>query len=169
MEYLERINSSINSIVWGPYMLLLLLGVGIYFSFRLHFFQLTGFRIWWSRTAMSFFNKKSSRHDNEGISPVQALSTALAGSVGTGNIVGVANAIALGGAGAVFWMWAAAFFGMATVMAENVLGVKYREKRNGDYVGGPMYYIEKGLNCRWLAVIFAFFCIMASLGMGNLT
>ena len=169
MEKLERINSSINSIVWGPYMLLLLLGVGIYFSFRLHFFQLTGFRIWWSRTAMSFFGKRGGKRDKDGISPVQALTAALAGSVGTGNIVGVANAIALGGAGAVFWMWAAAFFGMATVMAENVLGVKYREKRNGEYVGGPMYYIEKGLKCRWLAVIFALFCIMASFGMGNLT
>ena len=165
---IQKINSFINNIVWGPYMLILLLGVGIFFTVKLKFFPLIHFKTWWKYTVLSFLksNKSSS---NERISPFQAMATALAGSIGTGNIVGVANAIALGGAGAVFWMWIAAFFGMSTVFAENVLGIKYRTKRNGKYVGGPMYYIEKGLKCKWLAVIFSIFCTLAAFGMGNMT
>ncbi len=150
-------------------MLLLFLGAGVFFTVKLHGFQLFGFRIWWKNTVVSAFRSRGTKSKAESISPFQAMATVLAGSVGTGNIVGVANAIALGGAGAVFWMWIAAFFGMATVFAENVLGVKYREKRNGKYVGGPMYYIEKGLGCKRLAVIFAVFCTFAALGMGNMT
>ena len=169
MELLQEINERINSLVWGPYMLLILMGTGVFYTVKLRGFQLFGIKIWWSNTIMSVFRKKESRKSAAGISPLQAVSTALAGSVGTGNIVGVANAIALGGAGAVFWMWLAAFFGMATVFAENVLGIKYREKKNGSYCGGPMYYIEKGLGCRWLAVCFALICALASLGMGNMT
>lgn len=169
MDIINEINIYINNLVWGPYMLILLLGVGIFFSIKLRFFQLSGFGQWWSKTAMSFLKSNKAGEKRESISPFQAMATALAGSIGTGNIVGVANAIALGGAGSIFWMWTAAFFGMATVFAENVLGVKYREKRNGKYVGGPMYYIEKGLKCKWLAVIFAFFCTLAAFGMGNMT
>ncbi len=168
MPDLTTINSFINHIVWGPYMLILLVGVGIFFTFKLHFFPVRHFPVWWRKTALSFFYSKN-RPSSEKISPFQAMATALAGSIGTGNIVGVANAIALGGAGAVFWMWVAAFFGMSTVFAENVLGVKYRIKRNGKFVGGPMYYIEKGLHCKWLAVIFAVFCTLAAFGMGNMT
>ena len=169
MELLETVNESINSLVWGPYMLLLLMGTGIFYTVKLRGFQLLGIRVWWSSTIMTVFKKNNSSENSKGISPLQAVSAALAGSVGTGNIVGVANAIALGGAGAVFWMWLAAFFGMATVFAENVLGIKYREKKNGTYCGGPMYYIEKGLGSKWLAVCFAVICCLASLGMGNMT
>ncbi len=169
METLEKMNSAVNNLVWGPYMLCLLLGVGIFFSVKLRFFQIFKFRLWWKETVMSFFQSNSRSRTKEKISPFQAMSTALAGSIGTGNIVGVANAVAMGGAGAVFWMWVASFFGMATIFAENVLGVKYRVKRNGKYVGGPMYYIEKGLKCKWLAVIFAVICTVAALGMGNMT
>ncbi len=164
MEIVEKI----NNIIWGPYMLILLLGVGVFFTIKLRFFQLVHFRLWWSKTAMSLFKPVSGKKD-KGISPFQAMSTALAGSVGTGNIVGVANAIALGGAGSVFWMWIAALFGMATIFAENVLGIKYRVKRNGRYCGGPMYYIEQIKGCKWLAVVFAVLCTAASLGMGNMT
>ena len=168
MPDIQKINSFINNIVWGPYMLILLLGVGIFFTVKLKFFPLVHFRTWWKYTVFLSF-KSNNSSSNEKISPFQAMATALAGSIGTGNIVGVANAIALGGAGAVFWMWIAAFFGMSTVFAENVLGIKYRIKRNGKYVGGPMYYIEKGLKCKWLAVIFAVFCTLAAFGMGNMT
>ncbi|MBQ8134633.1 MAG: sodium:alanine symporter family protein [Clostridia bacterium] len=171
MEYLEKINSLINGIVWGPFMLCVLLGIGVFYTIKLNFFQITQFRLWWNATFMSIFKggseekgKKSGR-----LSPFQAMATALAGAIGTGNIVGVAGALTLGGAGAVFWMWVAAVFGMGTIFAENVLGVKYREKRNGSYVGGPMYYIEKGLKCKWAAVVFAVICTVAALGMGNMT
>ncbi len=150
-------------------MLLLLVGVGVFYTVKLRCFQLFGFKKWWNSTFMSLFRKNGKDKSKEGISPLQAVSTALAGSVGTGNIVGVANAVSIGGAGAVFWMWIAAFFGMATVFAENVLGVKYRIRKNGKYVGGPMYYIDKGLGCKWLAVVFAAACTLAALGMGNMT
>ena len=157
-----------NNIVWGKYTLVILLGVGIFFTVKLRFFPVVHFGTWWKNTAMSFSKSRKSSAE-EKISPFQAVATALAGSIGTGNIVGVANAIALGGAGAVFWMWVAAFFGMSTVFAENVLGMKYRIKKNGKYVGGPMYYIERGMKCKWLAVIFAVFCTLAAFGMGNMT
>ncbi len=169
MELLQNVNAKVNSIVWGPYMLLFLLGTGIFYTVKLRGFQLFGIKTWWSRTIMTVFRKDKNKASKESITPLQAVSTALAGSVGTGNIVGVANAIALGGAGAVFWMWLAAFFGMATAFAENVLGIKYRIRKNGSYCGGPMYYIEKGLGCKWLAVCFALICTLASLGMGNMT
>ena len=169
MELLQAVNEKINSVVWGPYMLILLMATGIFYTIKLRSFQLLGIKVWWKNTIMTVFKNNKGENDLKGISPLQAVSTALAGSVGTGNIVGVANAIALGGAGAIFWMWLAAFFGMATVFAENVLGIKYRVKKNGTYCGGPMYYIEKGLGCKWLAVFFALICCMASLGMGNMT
>ena len=169
METVEKINSFINGIVWGPFMLCVLLGIGIFYTFKLRFFQIRHFKYWWNETFMSIFKKKEGERGKGKISPFQAMATALAGAIGTGNIVGVAGAISLGGAGAIFWMWVAAVFGMATIFAENVLGVKYREKRNGKYVGGPMYYIEKGLHCKWAAVIFAVICTVAALGMGNMT
>ncbi len=171
MGYLEKINSLINGIVWGPFMLCFLLGIGIFYTIKLKFFQVTHFRQWWNATFMSIFKGSSGDKDKKSgrLSPFQAMATALAGAIGTGNIVGVAGALTLGGAGAVFWMWVAAVFGMGTIFAENVLGVKYREKRNGNYVGGPMYYIEKGLKCKWAAVVFAVICTVAALGMGNMT
>lgn len=112
----------------------------------------------------------NSKKSNNGITSMQIVSTALASTIGTGNIIGVATAIALGGAGAVFWMWIAAFFGMMTIFAENVLGVKYKKlNKNGKNIGGPMYYIENGLNQKGLACFFAVSCILASFGIGNMT
>ena len=169
METAAKINSFINGIVWGPFMLCFLLGVGVFFTFKLKFFQLVHFKIWWKETAMSLFKKNDKKQTAGKISSFQAMATALAGAIGTGNIVGVAGAISLGGAGSIFWMWIASFFGMATIFAENVLGIKYRTRKNGKFVGGPMYYIEKGMHCKWLAVIFAVLCTFAALGMGNMT
>ena len=169
MDWLRTVNSWINGIVWGPFMLLLMMGVGVFFTIKLRCFQLLGFRTWWKKTAMSVFSSGKTGNKSGGISPMQAMTTALAGSVGTGNIVGVAGAITLGGAGAVFWMWVAAFLGMATAYAENVLGVRYRVLKNGKYCGGPMYYMEYGLGSRKLGICFAAVCTVAALGMGNMT
>ncbi len=169
-EAVAAINSFINSIVWGPFMLCLMLGVGVFFSIKLRFFQITHIKQWLFDTVLGSIRKnKSLKTTGKSISPFEAMTTALAGSIGTGNIVGVSSAISLGGAGAVLWMWIASVFGMATVFAENYLGIVYREKRNGKYIGGPMYYIEKGLHNKPLAVLFAVFCTLAALGMGNMT
>lgn len=172
LAVVEKINAYVNGIVWGPVMLALIMLVGIQFSVRTGFFQLFHFKLWISATAGKLFHKdKVKKTDKKSsISPFQAVTTALAGAIGTGNIVGVATALTLGGAGAIFWMWAAAFFGMMTIFAENILGVKYRKKnQKGEWAGGPMYYIEYGLHQKWLAVLFSFTCIMASFGMGNMT
>ncbi len=169
MDIIEKVNSYINSIVWGPFMLCFLVFVGVFFSIKLKFFQIRHFKAWWNETFMSLFKKDKAKASKGKITSFQAMSTALAGAIGTGNIVGVATAISLGGAGAIFWMWVASFFGMATIFAENVLGIKFRSRKNGKFVGGPMYYIEKGLKCKWLAVIFAIFCTCAAPGMGNMT
>lgn len=168
LEIIEKAVEYSNSIVWGPVMLAAFLSVGIYYSVKIRFFQIKGFGYWWKKTIGSLFNKDLHRKDGI-ITPFRAMTTALAGAIGTGNIVGVASALSLGGAGALFWMWIAAFLGMATVFAENVIGVKFRVKLGKEYVGGPMYYIEKGLRNRPLAVIFALLCTFASLGMGNMT
>ncbi len=168
INFVEGINDFVNSIVWGPLMLALIMLVGLQFSIRLRFFQVSRCKLWLRHTFGNIFSSKFK--DNKGsITPFQAVSTALASAVGTGNIVGVATAITLGGAGAVFWMWLAAVFGMMTSFAENVLGVKYRKvNANGQNYGGPMYYIENGLGVRWLAKFFAFACILASFGIGNM-
>lgn len=169
MNLIVKANHAINSVIWGPVALITLLLIGIFFSYKLGFLQITKFKLWWKQTAGSLFSKENKSAKKGKITPFRAMATALAGAIGTGNIVGVTSAIALGGAGAVFWMWISSIFGMATIFAENVLGVKYRELRNGKYVGGPMYYIQNGLHCKWLAVIFAIACTLASLGMGNMT
>ncbi len=168
INFAEKTNDFVNSIVWGPLMLSLVMLVGLLFSVRLRFFQVSRCKLWLRHTFGNFFSHKS--NDKKGsITPFQAVSTALASAVGTGNIVGVATAITLGGAGAVFWMWLAAIFGMMTSFAENVLGVKYRKvNANGQNYGGPMYYIENGLGVRWLARFFAVACILASFGIGNM-
>lgn len=151
-------------------MLGLLILVGLQFSLRLKFFQFTQCKLWFKKTIGTIVNNNKRSGKKEGISPFQAATTALAGAIGTGNIVGVATAITLGGPGAVFWMWVAAFLGMMTIFAENILGVKYRVlDKNGENIGGPMYYIEKGLGKRWLGCFFAWACILASFGMGNMT
>lgn len=169
VDIIVKINRAVNSVVWGPAALIALLCIGIFFSFRLGFLQITKFKLWWNETVGSLFTTKNKKTEHGKITPFRAMATALAGAIGTGNIVGVATAITLGGAGAIFWMWISSIFGMATIFAENVLGVLYREKRDEKFVGGPMYYIKNGLHCKWLSAVFAVSCTLASLGMGNMT
>ncbi len=170
-DQIESINKVVNDFVWGPPMLVLLLCTGIYMTVRTNFFQVTKFGYTMKSTLLAIFtNKKVTKTDDKhNISQFQALATALAATIGTGNIVGVATAIASGGPGAVFWMWVSAFFGMMTNYSENVLGIFYRHKnKKGEYIGGPMIYLEKGLKLKWLAVIFSVFCLVASFGIGNI-
>lgn len=167
----SQINQRINDFVWGPVMLIFFILVGIYFTVRTKFFQVTKIGLWLKSTIFAVFKRRDVRKtdDKKSISQFQALSTALAATIGTGNIVGVATAIVSGGPGAVFWMWISAFFGMMTNYAENTLGIKYRYKNEkGDWMGGAMVYIERGLGQKWLAVIFSVFCIFASFGIGNI-
>lgn len=164
---LLEILNTIDSAVWGPWLLILLLGVGVIFTLRLGLIQVTSLP---RALKLIFFARN--RGDGD-IDSFKALCTALAATVGTGNIVGVATAIKAGGPGALLWMWIAAFFGMATKYAEGCLAVRYRQvDANGDISGGPMYYIEQGLGKKWkpLAVIFAIFGVMtACLGSGTYT
>ena len=170
MEALKSINSAINSFVWGPVMLALLVGTGVYFSFRIGFPQLAHFGHAMKNTLGKVFVKTTAGKGE--MTPFQAVSTALASTVGTGNIAGVTGAIVLGGPGAVLWMWVSAFFGMCTKFCEVTLALKYRERNaEGDWVGGPMYYIKNGLGAKWkwLGVLFAFFGALCAFGIGNLT
>lgn len=155
----------INAILSGPIMVWGIIIVGTVISFKTKFVQLRFFKQAISNVFGAMFNKTKSK---DGISPFQAVTTALAGTIGTGNIVGVATAIAIGGAGAIFWMWVSAFFGMATKYAEIVLAIKYRVKTKDGYLGGAMYYLEKAFKGRWVAITFAVICIFASFGMGNM-
>ncbi len=180
LNALARLNATLNAAVWGAPMLLLIIGTGIYLTARTRFFQFAHVRHILSRTLFAIF-RKSDVHksgDERAISQFQALATALAATTGTGNIAGVAAAIAIGGPGAVLWMWVSALFGMATGYAENVLGIYFRRRNaRGEWSGGPMYYIEAGLSksralkrfARPLAVLFAAFCALASFGIGNMT
>ena len=168
---IESVNGALNSFAWGPLMLLLLVGTGIYLTVRVNWLQVTHFGRILKNTVGTLFKKQDSKDHGANISPFQAVTTALAGTVGTGNIAGVTGAIFTGGAGAVFWMWVAAFFGMITKYAEILLAMKYRIKdENGVYHGGPMYYIENGIgkNWKWLAVIFCLLGGFASFGIGNI-
>lgn len=168
MEFFMELNSKINSLVWGPPMLVLIVGTGIYLTTRTNFMSITKIGYVLKNTLLKMFDK-STVGEGE-ITPFQAVATALAATIGIGNIAGVATAIALGGPGAVFWMWVSAIFGMATKYSEVVLAIKYREKTpDGRFVGGPMYYIRNGLNLKWLAAIFAFFGALAAFGIGNMT
>lgn len=165
---IKSINGTINGLVWGPYMLILLVGTGIYFTFRTNFLQIVKFGYTMKETLMKILEKPEESEEGD-ITPFQALATALAATIGTGNIAGVATAIAIGGPGAVFWMWVSAFFGMMTKFAEVVLAIKYREKNaEGNWVGGPMYYIQNGLGLKWLAVVFSVFGALAAFGIGNM-
>lgn len=171
IQLIERANAAVNNVVWGIPMLVLLLATGVYLTVGTRFFQVRRFGYVIKNTLGSLFRNKSTRKSDEhgAISQFQALATALAATVGTGNIVGVVTAIAAGGPGAVFWMWVSAFFGMMTKYAEIVLGMYFRHKdEKGEWVGGPMYYIEKGLHQKWLAVAFAIFCLFASFGIGSI-
>ena len=154
----------LNEIIWGPVMQMIYVGLGIYLTFKLGWMQI--FRI--GEIFQNTLGKLFGRREKGGVSPFAALSTALAGTLGTGNITGVAAAIAIGGPGAVVWMWISAFFGMCTKYAEIFLAVRYREKSDGGFMGGPMYYIKKGVGSKTLAVIFAAFCALAAFGIGNI-
>ncbi|MBQ0041805.1 MAG: alanine:cation symporter family protein [Lachnospiraceae bacterium] len=174
------INEAIKDFVWDQLGVWLLLAAGVILTCCSGFFQITHIRHWWKNTIGSLFSKgaKSRKNKEKGaISQFQALCTALAATIGTGNIAGVASAICVGGAGAVFWMWVAAFFGMITNYSENILGIYFRRKnKKGEWSGGPMYYIKDGFGkykgcktiAKILAVLFASFAVLASFGIGNL-
>jgi len=150
MNIFEYIKTAAD-FIWGPQMLVFILGSGIYFSLRLKGIQFTKFF-----TAADEIKKSKATSGEGNITPYQALMSALSGIIGNGNIAGVATAIVIGGPGAVFWMWVSAFIGMATMYSESLLGFKFREKdKDGTYIGGPMVYIKKGLGWKWLAYAFA--------------
>ncbi len=169
VEIITNVNSAVNNFVWGLPMMVLILGVGAYLSIRCAFPQFAHFGYIMKNTAGKAFEKTEAEKGS--VSPFKAMCTALAASIGTGNIAGVSGAIAIGGPGAVFWMWLSALLGMCTKYAEVTLSIKYRERnKDGDWVGGPMYYITNGLgkNWKWLAVLFAIFGTVASFGIGNM-
>ena len=165
MEFFTELLKKINELVWGLPLICLLLGTGIYFTYKLKLIQLIKLKL-----AFKLIFKKENNKEGD-VSSFQALCTALSSTVGTGNIVGVATAIAAGGPGALFWMWVSAFFGMATKYAEGLLAIRYRVKDENDQMaGGPMYYLERGLGNKFLAKLFAFFGVaVALLGIGTFT
>ena len=170
MQFIADINGKINGFVWGLPMMILILGVGIYLSVGCGFPQFSHFIHIMKNTLGKAFEKGEKKEG--AVSPFKAMCTALAASIGTGNIAGVSGAIALGGPGAVFWMWMSALLGMCTKYAEVTLAIKYRERNEaGDWVGGPMYYIKNGLGpkFKWLGAIFAVFGALAAFGIGNMT
>ncbi|MCI6887708.1 MAG: alanine:cation symporter family protein [Lachnospiraceae bacterium] len=182
IEMIANINGKINSFVWGLPMLVLLVGTGILMTVLTRVFQISHISYWMKHTLGSIFTDKHiTRHtdaDDKSISQFQSLCTALAATIGTGNIVGVASALLFGGPGAIFWMWIVAFFGMMTNYSENVLGIYYRRKNEkGEWCGGAMYYLKDGLGAKpgmkgigaVLAVLFSVFCLMASFGIGNMS
>ena len=164
MEQIEEFLGTVSGYVWGIPLLVLIVGTGLYLTIRLGVLQMRLLPY-----ALKLVFTKNKDKDSKGdISHFQALSTAMAATVGTGNIVGVATAVVLGGPGAVFWMWLSAFFGMATKYGEAILAVKYRiVDSKGLMAGGPMYYLEHGLKQKWLAVLFAIFGAIAAFGIGN--
>lgn len=160
----------INKIVWSDFLLILLLGTGLLISLRLKFFQIIKFPYIIKNTFLSLFSDKSTRKTkNGGVSQLQSLSAALAATMGTGNIIGVASALTIGGPGAIFWMWISAILGMALVYAENYLGRIYAQKSGNNKVSGTIAFLEYGTGKKYLAVLFCIFCSFASLGMGNMT
>ncbi len=170
MELIAKINSAINGVVWGFPMMILILGTGIFVSIRNGFPQFSKFGFIMKNTLGKAFEKTEKKEG--AVSPFKAMCTALAASIGTGNIAGVSGAIAIGGPGAVFWMWLSALLGMCTKYCEVTLAVKFRERNaKGDWVGGPMYYIKNGLGSKWkwLGVIFCLFGALAAFGIGNMT
>ena len=179
LKVVEAVNSFLNNIFWGWPALILLAFVGIFMTCWTKFFQITHVGHWLKETIGAIFHKDVVGHtQDKSISQFQSLCTALAATVGTGNIVGVAGAIMVGGPGAVFWMWLIAFFGMMTNYSENVLGIYYRRKNSsGEWSGGAMYYLRDGLGAKKgcktvgmvLAVAFSVFCFLASFGIGNMT
>lgn len=170
MNFISTINTAVNNIVWGPIMLTLLIGTGLFISIKTNFLQFRKFKYMLKNTILGMFSKNQHQKEDSGVSSFQAVATAMAGTIGTGSIAGLATAIVSGGPGAVFWMWISALLGMVTKYSEIVLSLKYREKnKEGKWVGGPMYYIKNGLNTKWLAALFAIFAMIACLGTGNAT
>ncbi|PRY80094.1 alanine/glycine:cation symporter family protein [Alkalibacterium olivapovliticus] len=167
MEQFMAINDVVNELVWGWPLLILIVGTGLYLTVKTNFLSFAKFGYTMKQTFFKMFSKEQVGEGE--VSAFEAVSTALAAAVGTGNIAGVGTAIAIGGPGAVFWMWLAALVGMATKYAEVVLSIEYREKtEDGRYVGGPMYYLDKGANKKWLAILFAVFGTTATFGIGNM-
>lgn len=170
IQTIEKINESVNSFIWGVPAMICIIGVGLILSIRTNFIQIRKFGHALKMTIGRIFEKKEASAGS--MTPFQAVCTALAATVGTGNIAGVAGAIAIGGPGAVFWMWISALLGMCTKFAEVTLAVHFREKNKaGDYVGGPMYYIKNGLGKKWmwLAYLYAAFGVATVFGTGNAT
>ena len=170
LETIKNINDVVNGLVWGVPAMVCIIGVGILMSIRTRFIQFRKFPYAMKATLGKIFKKTEAGQGS--ITPFQAVCTALAATVGTGNIAGVAGAIAIGGPGAVFWMWISAILGMCTKFAEVTLAVHFRERNeHGDYVGGPMYYIKNGLSKKWhfLAVLYAGFAVLTVFGTGNAT
>lgn len=170
LEWIAKINGAVNGFIWGVPAMICIIGVGLYLSAGTGFIQIRRFGYSIRQTLGRIFDKKDAA--DGAMTPFQAVCTALAGTIGTGNIAGVAGAIALGGPGAVFWMWISALLGMCTKFSEVVLAVHFREKdEHGDWVGGPMYYIKNGLSEKWrfLAVLFSVFGVLAVFGTGNAT
>ena len=169
IEALRRINAAVSGVVWGPPMLLLLMGTGVFLTFRLGFLPLTRMPLILRHTLGSLLGRKGRKAAGAGLTPFQAVSTALASTVGTGSVAGVTGAIFVGGPGAVFWMWVSAFFGMATKYTEILLAVRYRRTApDGSHYGGPMYYMAQGLGMRRMAGVFALLGGLASFGIGNI-
>ena len=170
LQTIEAVNTVVNTFIWGVPAMICIIGVGLYLSILTGFIQIRKFPLAMKQTIGKVFEKKEARHG--AITPFQAVCTALSATVGTGNIAGVAGAIAIGGPGAVFWMWLSAFLGMCTKFSEVLLAVHYREKNaQGELVGGPMYYIKNGLGKKWywLASLFALFGVFTVFGTGNAT
>ena len=170
LETIESINNVVNNFIWGAPAMICIIGVGLVLSFRTRFLQIRKFPYAMKVTIGRMFRKKQAA--DGAMTPFQAVCTALAATVGTGNIAGVAGAIAIGGPGAVFWMWISALLGMCTKFSEVTLAVHFREKNDkGEFVGGPMYYIKNGLkkHWHWLAYLFAAFGVITVFGTGNAT
>ncbi|HCR99330.1 MAG TPA: sodium:alanine symporter family protein, partial [Lachnospiraceae bacterium] len=180
VDQITSVNDAINSFVWVRIGLVLLLGTGLITTVITKCFQITHLKHWWIKTIGSVFRKDTHKklgRNSGSVSQFQALCTALAATIGTGNIAGVSAAICIGGPGAVFWMWIAAFLGMMTNFSENILGIYYRRRNaEGEWSGGAMYYLKDGLGsykgCKKvgsvLAVLFSIFAILASFGIGNM-
>ena len=170
LQTIESINNAVNNFIWGVPAMICIIGVGLYLSLRTGFIQIRKFPYALKTTLGRIFKKKEASDGS--MTPFQAVCTALAGTVGTGNIAGVAGAIAIGGPGAVFWMWISAILGMCTKFTEVTLAVHFRERnKKGDYVGGPMYYIKNGLSKKWqiLAILYSAFGVLTVFGTGNAT
>lgn len=169
MAFLEQI----HQMVWGPWTMVAFLGVGLFFSLKSRLFQLRGFSYWWKATVGSLGkkggNEEQGKGGKKGISQFQSVCTALAATVGTGNIAGVATALTAGGPGALFWMWVSALIGMITAYAETTLGIRYRYRdEDGRYMCGPYVYMERGLGMKGMGIMYGVLCLLASMGMGSM-